>query len=102
MNWITFSQFIFAIGTILLIRKVIKKRDILNGFDLLGAIITWIAMTFVLVQFVEWSDWIGLVAGIMQWAFWLAVIIFVGREKLRERKKRKIRKLEDEVFRFFA
>ena len=78
MNWITFSQFIFAIGTILLIRKVFIKREILEGFDLLGAIITWVAMSFVLYQFYEWSDWIGLVAGFMQWGFWLFVIIFVA------------------------
>jgi len=87
MNWITFSQFIFAIGTILLIRKVFMKREILEGFDLLGAIITWIAMSFVLLWFFENNDWIGLVAGFMQWGFWLFVIIFVTRVKLRERKE---------------
>lgn len=101
MNWITFSQFIFAIGTILLIRKIFIRRKILEGFDLLGAIITWIAMGFVLYQFYEWSDWIGLIAGFMQWAFWLFVIIFVTREKLRDRKRRRIRELEDEIVRSF-
>jgi len=87
MNWITFSQFIFAVGTILLIRKVIIKRDTLDAFDLVGAIITWIGMSFVLYQFYEWSDLIGLVAGFMQWGFWLFVIIFGIRGKLRERKR---------------
>jgi len=97
LNWITFSQFIFAVGTILLIRKVFIKREILEGFDLIGALITGIAMSFVLYQFYEWSDWIGLVAGFMQWGFWLFVIIFVARAKLRQRKRDKIQRLEAEV-----
>ena len=75
MNWITYSQFIFAIGTILLIRKIVMKREILEGFDLLGSLITWIAMAFVLYQFYEWGDWIGLVTGFMQWGFG---VIFTG------------------------
>ena len=102
MNWITYSQFIFAIGTILLIREVLKNKNILRGFSLSGSFLTWLAMGFVLYQFYLWSDWIGLIAGFMQWGFWLFVIIFVAREKLRDRKKRRIRKLEDEVTRFFA
>ena len=84
MNWITFAQFIFAIGTILLIRAVWKNRNILKGYDLIGSFLTWLAMSFVLIQFIEWKDMIGLGAGLMQWAFWLFVIIFVGKEKLKK------------------
>jgi len=100
MNWITFSQFIFAIGTILLIRKVIINREILNGYDFVGSFLTWLAMTLVLIQFYEWEDWLGLGAGLMQWAFWLSVIVFVGKYKIKA--IREYRRGERAVWRMFG
>jgi len=88
MNWITLSQFIFGAGTILLIRKIIIKREILNGYDLIGSFLTWVAMTFVLIQFYEWNDWFGLCAGLVQWIFWLFVIFFVSKQKMETMRER--------------
>jgi len=97
MNWITFSAYIFAIGTILLIKAVWKNRNILKGFDLIGSFLTWLGMTFVLFQYIEWDDWLATCLTLITWLFWLLVTVFVAREKLRERKRNKIRRLEAEV-----
>jgi len=88
MIWLTIAQFIFAIGTFLLIKELIRNRNILKGYSLFGSFLTWLAMTFVLVQFWEFSDWIGLVFGFVQWLFWLFVTIFVLRQKIKERKEK--------------
>jgi hypothetical protein len=83
MDGFTISQFIFAVGTILLIRKIFKKREILNGYDIAGSFITLIAMSVVLGQFVLNGDIAGTVAGSMQWFFWLFAVVF----SLRNRKQ---------------
>ena len=89
MNDFTFSQFIFAIGTILMIRRIIKSRSIIEGYDPAGAFITLIAMSYVLKGFIGWGDWIGLVAGSIQWVFWFLAFSFSLRNWLKNRGKKK-------------
>lgn len=83
-----------------------KNRSALYNFDFTGSFLTWLAMTFVVKQFLSWGDWIGFAAGMMQWAFWLFVILFKIKsfnfsEWKRERWHKKVleeidRKLEEE------
>jgi len=101
MNGITIAQFIFGLGTILLIHEIWKNKNVLKGYNLLGSFLTWLAMTVVIIQFAIWEDWIGTIAGLVQWIFWLFVVIFVTKIKLFDRKQKKIRKLEDEISSYF-
>ena len=88
MNDFTFSQFIFAIGTLLLTYKIVRNRGSINDFDPSGSFFTLLAMTFVLKAFLSYGDWIGFIAGTMQWIFWLLALSFSLRNWIRNRGKK--------------
>ena len=88
------SNILFLLGTSLLIRAVLKNRNILKGYDWLGALLTLSAMFCVQVAYVVFigmglgSYWVSFVFSLPTVAYWVLVTVYSIRNKLKERKER--------------
>jgi len=70
------GNIICAIGTVLMIRKIIKNRDILKGYDFLGSILTFLAVTCFTYGFYELHDILSVLFALVTLSFWLLASIF--------------------------
>lgn len=85
-SWITFliANIICAVGTILNVIDVVKNRDMLRGYLLLGSFITFVAVTGFLIGFGQESQWLSVLFGFITMCYWLSVVIFKIRRELNE------------------
>jgi hypothetical protein len=58
-TWLILGNFITAIGTLLLIKTVIKKRTLLHGYNIIGASLTFFALIVFLIGFFLASQYIS-------------------------------------------
>lgn len=86
------SNVLFLVGTSLLIRAVIKNRNILKGYDWLGALLTLSAMLFVQYAYIEFIQ-MGLTSYYISFGFslptvsyWVLVTAYTIRAKLNRGK----------------
>lgn len=79
-DYLTIAEFVFAVGTILMIRKIVKDRNALGGYDLIGSFLTLIAMTFVQTYLWQSENFLGFGLGMTQWIFWFLASSFVGKK----------------------
>jgi Na+-transporting NADH:ubiquinone oxidoreductase subunit NqrE len=88
------SNVLFLIGTSLLIRAVLKNRNILNGYDWLGSLLTLTAMIcseYAYVLFIERGDsayWISFLFSLLTVAYWALASFYSVKAKLKGRKKK--------------
>lgn len=73
----------YLIGTIFLVRRVIKNRDALDDFDFRGSSINVIGMTINVVALVELQSYAAAVISLPTMAFWAitAIYSFKNRNK---------------------
>ena len=86
MNWgilLDIGNIIMFIGTSLLIRTVIKNKDMLQGYDLQGSILTFVALLCLYFGFMAIGQWISVIASTITVLYWGFVVAF----KLKYRKK---------------
>ena len=79
------SNVLFFMGTSLLIKAVFKNRNILKGYDWLGALLTLTAMIPVEIAYVEmaytisWEFWISFYVSLLTVAYWAFVTVYASR-----------------------
>lgn len=71
-----FANIICSIGTILLIRAVIKDRKILTNYSLSGAFLTLSAVFLFDVGFGMMKQWLSALIGLITVAYWAFVVGF--------------------------
>ena len=78
----TLANMVFAVGTLFLLYKVIKQRNMLNDFDLIGSLLTTTALILMLAGY-KMLDMLGsIVFMIPTLAFWITVSIYTVQNKL--------------------
>lgn len=88
------SNILFLIGTTLLIRAVLKNRNILNGYNWLGSLLTLTAMVcseYAYIIFIEEgqsSYWISFLFSLVTVFYWFLATVYSIKTKLKERKKK--------------
>jgi len=84
MCLVLFGSIVCAIGTALTIKDVIKNRNILKGYPLLGSILTCVAVVFLNVGIlVEQGNLLAFLFGILAIIFWLLVSLFLIKERIK-------------------
>ena len=82
------SNVLFLIGTTLLIRAVLKNRNILNGYDWLGSLLTLTAMCcseYAYILFIERGDsayWISFLFSLLTVFYWFLATVYSVKSKL--------------------
>ena len=72
-------------GTLLLVRTVIKNKQLLHGYDLLGAFLTFVALMFFNVGYIVSNQLTSSVLEAITIVYWGFVVAF----KLKYRQKKK-------------
>lgn len=70
------GNLIMVVGTLLLIRTVIKNTKMLHGYDLVGSVLTFVALLFLLNGFFESSQYLSVIFSLVTVAYWGFVVIF--------------------------
>lgn len=82
------SNVLFLIGTSLLIRAVLKCKDILKGYDWLGALLTLLALSCIQVAYLVFieegqsSYWISFSTSLLTTAYWALVTAYTIKNRL--------------------
>jgi uncharacterized membrane protein len=79
------GNIIMTIGTLLLMRSVFKNKKALQGYDLIGSILTFVALLFLLNGFISSSQYASVVFALVTVSYWSFVVTF----KLKTRHRRK-------------
>ena len=72
---------IMTVGTLLLIRSVLKNKNALFGYDLLGSVLTFVALLFLLNGFVASSQYASVIFSLVTVAYWGFVVLFKAKNK---------------------
>ncbi|MDG6243522.1 MAG: hypothetical protein QCH31_03900 [Methanolobus sp.] len=70
------ANIFFTIGTIFLFSKVIKNRQLLKDFDLIGSITTTLALFLILISYINMQIYFTALLAIPTFLFWLFVSIY--------------------------
>ncbi|MCW4035121.1 MAG: hypothetical protein NWF03_07130 [Candidatus Bathyarchaeota archaeon] len=81
-----FANVVNLIAVLLLMRAVIKNRNILKGYSVTGTFLTFAAILGFEIGFYLMENYISLVLGLVNLVFWFMAFVFSLRNKLRERK----------------
>lgn len=84
-----FANIFFLIGTILLLYAIIKNRNVLRGFQPIGSLVTFIAMSFIQFNYFQMNFFENFWLSMPTCALWLFASIFSIRNTIREFRKRK-------------
>lgn len=82
------SNILFLVGTSLLIRAVLKNRNILKGYDWLGALLTLSAMVCVQLAYVDFIQngqsayWVSFLFSLPTVAYWVLVTAYTIKNKV--------------------
>ena len=88
---LNFASIINFIALILLLRAVLKDRNVLRGYSITGCFLTFISICGFEVAYYLLGNMIGFVLGFATVAFWLLAFVYSLRLKL-ERMQRKPKK----------
>ena len=77
-----FANFINLIAVFLLMRSVIKNRDVLKGYSVSGTFLTFIAILGFEIGFFLMGNYISLTMGFVNLSFWFIAFIFSFRNYL--------------------
>lgn len=72
----TSANVVFTIGTFLLFLKVVKNRNMLNDFDVVGSGLTAIALVLMVAGFIYISMYISVLFMLPTLAFWVFVTVY--------------------------
>jgi hypothetical protein len=70
------GNIIMLVGTLLLIRTVIKNKQLLHGYDILGSFLTFIALICFNVGYIASNQYASLCFAFITVLYWLFVVIF--------------------------
>lgn len=81
-----FANTINLIAVILLMRTIIKDRNVLKGFSISGTFLTFIAILGFEIGFYLMGNYISFGLGIISLCFWFMAFIFSLRKSKHEKK----------------
>ena len=81
-----FANFVNLIAVLLLMRAVIKNRDVLKGFSVSGTFLTFVAILGFDVGFFLMGNYVSLALGLVTLTFWFMAFAFSLRNFFRLRK----------------
>ena len=93
------GNIIVFLGTLLLIKDVLKNRNTLKGYSILGSLLTFIAISLFQAGFFMMGVWTWTIGTVTAF-YWLIAFLFVFREKFRGWRDR--RKGEQAVYKMLG
>ena len=93
------GNIIVFMGTLLLIKDVLKNRKALKGYSIIGSLLTFIAISLFQVGFFMMGVWTWTIGTITAF-YWLIAFLFSFREKFRAWRDR--RKGEQAVYKMLG
>ena len=81
-----FANVINLVAVLLLMRAIIKNRNILKGYSVSGTFLTFIAILGFEMGFYLMGNYISFGLGIINLAFWFMAFVFTLRNLMRERR----------------
>lgn len=82
-----FGNAVNLVAVLLLMRAVLKDRNVLKGFSVSGTFLTFVAIIGFQVGFVFMENYVSFVLGLVTLVFWFLVFVFSFRRSMRERNK---------------
>lgn len=82
MYLLSAGNFIILFGTLLLIRTVLKDRNVLKGYDMIGAILTLGGLSCFALGYVFFWNWMSLVLCLPTFLYWGLVCFYTIRRKI--------------------
>lgn len=82
------GNIVMLLGTLLLIKAVLKNRKILKGYDVVGSLLTFGGMLSFDIFYVTIPNWFSLGIAMVTTAYWLLVIVYSIKNKLKNRTKK--------------
>lgn len=79
------SNTAFVMGTALLARKVIKNRNYLNDFDMVGSCLTEVGMLTTSIILIILHQYITLILSVPTVIFWMVASIYTTKKTLKRR-----------------
>lgn len=86
---LNFASIVNFIALILLLRAILKDRNMLRGYSVTGCFLTFVSICGFEVAYYLLGNMIGFVLGFATVAFWLLAFIYSLRLKLKERKEKR-------------
>lgn len=81
-----FANAVNLLAVLLLMRAIIKNRNILKGYSVSGTFLTFVAIFGFEIGFYLMGNYISFGLGIINLTFWLMAFVFSFRNLLRQRK----------------
>jgi hypothetical protein len=81
-----FANIVNLIAVLLLMRAVIKDRNVLRGFSISGTFLTFVAISCFEMAYFLMGNLISVALGLVSIVFWLCAFAFTLRKFLRERQ----------------
>jgi len=73
---LSLANFLYLLGTIFMIKRLLKNRNSLNDFDFHGSTINFIGMVVTAYAFIEIKSYIAVVISIPTMLFWAMAAVF--------------------------
>ncbi len=86
---LNFASIVNFVALILLLRAVIKNRNVLRGFSISGCFLTFVSLCGFEVAYFLLGNLISFSLGTAAVVFWFVAFIYSLKQKLRETKKEK-------------
>jgi len=77
---LNFANFVNLFAVLLLMRAVVKDRNVLKGFSVSGSFLAFLAMLGFETAFLLLGNYLSFLLGLIVLAFWLMVFIFSLRK----------------------
>ena len=81
-----FANVVNLVAVLLLMRAIIKNRNLLKGYSVSGTFLTFIAILGFEIGFYLMGNYISFGLGIINLAFWFMAFVFSLRNLMRERR----------------
>jgi hypothetical protein len=92
---LSFASAINFIALILLLRAILKDRNMLRGYSITGSFLTFISLCGFEVAYFLLGNWVSVILGLAGVLFWLLAFIYSLRikiDKMKRQTKREVNK----------
>lgn len=103
MDWVeaalNFASIVNFVALLLLLRTILKHRNMLRGFSISGSLLTFISLCGFEVAYYLLGNWVSTILGFAGVIFWFLAFIYSLRikiEKAQRDKERQIKQQESE------
>ncbi len=84
-----FANVVNLIAVLLLMRAIIKDRNVLRGFSVSGTFLTFVAILGFEIGFFLMGNFISFALGLVNLVFWFMAFVFVLRKLMNETKSKR-------------